>query len=300
MSACREHRGGYLLVYRVVFGEQNVEPSTSLFDGVTGDEVPVGRSSRRPGKHGRCRFQEFCVGDGLGEICGNADVPGARAVSSMARRGQHHQSRLREFGVALDEGGHLKPVAYRHVPVDDCHVVGRTVGDRLPHRGQGRVHAVAVVHLGTSRRQHAENDAAGRRVVVNDENPLVLYAAIPIAGSRIGFHLDPESDSKTELAAASDFAGHPQLSAHEPDQPSGNRQPQAGSAVSARDGGVCLSEFLEDGLQAICGNPNAGIANGEHQGGFVVSLLLEGHRYRYLSALRESDGVAHEIGQDLP
>ena len=200
----------------------------------------------------------------------------------------------------MDECGHLKPVASRHVPVDDCHVVGRTVGDRLPHCGQGPANAVALVHLRASRRQRAENDAASRRVVVNDENPFVLYAAIPIAGSRNGSHPDPESHSKTELAAASDFAGHLQLSAHEPDQPSGNRQPQTGSAVSAHDGGVCLSEFFEDGFQAICGNPNAGIANGEHQGDFVVSLLLEGYRYRYLSALRESDGVAHEIAQDLP
>ena len=43
----------------------------------------------------------------------------------------------------MDECGHLKPVASRHVPVDDCHVVGRTVGDRLPHSGQGPANAVA-------------------------------------------------------------------------------------------------------------------------------------------------------------
>ena len=80
------------------------------------------------------------------------------------------------------------------------------------------------------------------------------------------------------------------------------------SAILARGRCIDLTERLEEPGAAIWRNSNARISNGEvqHSVSIIAGHIVLARRLResspndYLAGLREFDGIAEQVGQDLP
>ncbi len=64
-------------------------------------------------------------------------------------------------------------------------------------------------------------------------------------------------------AASAHFAVDPDLSAHAGHEPFADGQAEAGTAIAARGGRICLREALEDQVQFVRGNAYASVMNGK-------------------------------------
>ena len=91
----------------------------------------------------------------------------------------------------------------------------------------------------------------------------------------------------------------PDTSVHQTHQFGRNRQPEAGTAVLACGRSVPLLESLKHFVELMSRNTDAGIPHGEVQANLVIAVPLFGHRHNDLSLLRELDGVADQVQQDL-
>ena len=89
-------------------------------------------------------------------------------------------------------------------------------------------------------------------------------------------------------------ARHREVASEQAGETPADREPEAGSTVLARVAAVHLPELLEDQLELVRGDADAGVRHGE---GDVVTPTGDGHGDRPL--VRELDGVAQEVEKDL-
>ncbi len=95
----------------------------------------------------------------------------------------------------------------------------------------------------------------------------LLGLALPLGSGPLGVGGisggDSERQTEMEARPRTEPAFHVQASAHELDQSFGDRQPEAGSAVTPGSRGVCLRERFEDRFELVFGNPDSGVGDGE-------------------------------------
>ncbi len=114
---------------------------------------------------------------------------------------------------------------------------------RRPEQGEGRHGALDCRGVHAPASQHLLEDPPVGRVVVHDEHAQPLEARRARRLRRFG---QPwrhrEAGGEMELAASTDLALDPDSPAHQLDELRGDREPEAGAAVSSRRGGVGLDE----------------------------------------------------------
>ncbi|EXF42601.1 hypothetical protein BAY1663_04992 [Pseudomonas sp. BAY1663] len=98
-----------------------------------------------------------------------------------------------------------------------------------------------------------------------------------------------------ERAAGAGRALHADLSAEQLRQFAGNRQAQAGAAITAIGGAVGLAEGLEDRRLLFDRDADAGIADGKGQLATGVPLDAQGHR----ALLGELEGIGQQVLENL-
>ena len=108
-----------------------------------------------------------------------------------------------------------------------------------------------------------------------------------------------QRQGEAEGAALARRADDGQFAAHQLDQPAGDGQPQAGTAVLARGRGIGLRKGIENAGELVGGNADAGIAHGKGQGQRLGLLPFEADGEHHLAALGELDRVADQIEQHL-
>ena len=87
---------------------------------------------------------------------------------------------------------------------------------------------------------------------------------------------------------------------HERDELFGNGEAKAGAAVLARGGAVGLGELLEDAGHGLRRNSDARVPHFKARDEVLGVLFQPGHMYQHLALLSELDGVADQVGQNLP
>ena len=92
---------------------------------------------------------------------------------------------------------------------------------------------------------------------------------------------------------------HPDASLHQPHQFGRDGQPETGAAVLASGRRVPLLESLKHFVELLSRNADAGVPHGEVQADLVVAPPLFRHRDDDFTLLRELDGVADQVQQDL-
>ena len=162
-----------------------------------------------------------------------------------------------------------------------------------------------AVHLGVPAApgvEHAGDDLAVGRVVVHREDAhagdVDRLEALVGGGQRRGVLLR-EAGGEPERRAGARLALDADLAAHELDEAPADGQAEAGAAVPPRGGGVGLRERLEQHVELLGRDADAGVAHREAQRRRGLTLLHEPHRHRHLAALGELDGVADQVGEHL-
>ena len=95
-------------------------------------------------------------------------------------------------------------------------------------------------------------------------------AATPASWPRPARRVSWHADGEPERAPGAQLAGDADLAAHQPGQPPADRQPEAGAAVLAGDGGVGLGERLEDQRELVGGDPHPGVGDLEPDDGVAA------------------------------
>ena len=153
-------------------------------------------------------------------------------------------------------------------------------------------------HLPTA--EDLVEDAAVGGVVIDDEHPHPMktrrFRGQGFGGLAVG---QVEADDKVEPASPADFAFHPDTAAHEADQARGDGQAQARAAVAARRRSVGLLEHLEDGRLFLRRDADPRVGDDEVQHHVLFRVGFPRHFQAHLPGLRELDGVADEVDDDL-
>ena len=103
-----------------------------------------------------------------------------------------------------------------------------------------------------------------------------------------------------ERRALSELARHADVAAEQVDQLPGDGEAQTGPAVLARLEGVDLREGLEDVLDLLLGDAETGVLHGDAQTEPALFLAGDDGVNRDVALLGVLDGVAEQVGQDLP
>src|ERR1700676_3541609 len=114
-----------------------------------------------------------------------------------------------------------------------------------------------------------------------------------VEGLLFQLHCKPESGASTWLAF------HADLTLHEGHQLLANRQAQAGTPVIARGRTIGLAKRLKELPLSLDGNANSTVFHAKTYPCIRLGFALFRDPYDDLSCLREFEGVADEIGQDL-
>jgi len=93
----------------------------------------------------------------------------------------------------------------------------------------------------------------------------------------------------------------PHRAAHHFGQPPADGQAETGAAVFAGDGRIYLTEGLEQAVETVRGNADAGVSDGEMEGDVLQmrGIFFALHRYHHFARFGKLDCVAQEVGQDL-
>ena len=205
-------------------------------------------------------------------------------------------------GIALDGRAERLAVRVRHHHVQDDDAVRVALGAGGPERLERRP---GPIHLGVPAApgvEHAGDHSAVGRVVVHRED---AHAGdvdrLGRSSSAVERRAGPASRSGGEPERRPDArrALHADLAAHELDEAPADGQAQAGAAEAPRGGGVGLRERLEQHVELLGRDADAGVAHLEAQRRPVVPLVHEPDGHRHLAALGELDGVADQVGEDL-
>ncbi|KAI3479879.1 hypothetical protein L1887_58027 [Cichorium endivia] len=269
-----------LLVHHIVLGEQNVV--RHLVGALGGRRCrALERGQQRivqvGGRGGRVDVRADAVVEAVGqverELRGRDEVDGDVAQVFDVAQVLHHGERVGNDGV---DAWHAA-LAVRGF-VDAVH--GEGLETEILDHG---LHACAVMQ-----RVEVEDVAAGVR------SDLLL----DLVGRDL-VELDDHGEEKVGALAV--VAAHPQVAAHEVDEATRDGQTEAGAAVLARGGAVCLAEGVKDDVELVLLDANARVRGAELEHGEVAvdhlgELALERHA---AAGVGELDGVSDEVGDDL-
>ena len=107
-------------------------------------------------------------------------------------------------------------------------------------------------------------------------------------------------DRHGKRAALADFTGDADSAAEGLGNAATDRQPQAGAAELAGHGSVGLDEGIEDGVELVGGDADARIDHLEPQVADRVRRSPVRATISTLPSVRELDGVADQVHQQLP
>ncbi len=96
-----------------------------------------------------------------------------------------------------------------------------------------------------------------------------------------------------------ELALNPNVSLHHLNQPLCNAQAESRASVLARRRSVDLRERLEDDVELVRGDANAGVRDREQVSAGVIAPAVKLHAEHDLAALRELDRIPDEIDEDL-
>jgi hypothetical protein len=108
-----------------------------------------------------------------------------------------------------------------------------------------------------------------------------------------------EVGDKREPASLSDLAVDPDPSAHQLRELRRNREAEARASVAASGGGIGLYERAEDFPLFLLRNADAGVGYHEPQPHRGIRPVVDHDVGDHFAAVRELDGVAHQIDQHL-
>ena len=135
-------------------------------------------------------------------------------------------------------------------------------------------------------------------MVVSDENATSGEGREMLEVTCVGLFFEtgcePECGAGVGMAIETDF------SIHQLDEALGNGKAEAAAAVFPCGGTVGLSERLEEQVAGLLTNADAGVLDREAQGGVVFGLSLYADADEHFALMGELDGVADEVGENLP
>ena len=236
---------------------------------------------------------------GLCRYAAKPSLLGARLAP--AERGEEHQRQRRARRVLPDRLRQRHAVHLRHVHVQDADVEGLVRPGSTPSASAGDP-------VARGRMPQASRCAVRmRRLVALSSTTSTRLprsgGCTPLRSRRVGTGRlgGGRPDREAELAAVAHLARDPDPAAHQLGQALADRQPQAGAAVAARGRGVDLAERLEQPVQPVRRDADAGVADREGQ---LVKRrraveAAGAHREDDLAPLGELDGVGEQVEQDL-
>ena len=148
-------------------------------------------------------------------------------------------------------------------------------------------------------------------VVFGDQNPaareVAAQAPLGFGAADFGIHRRQrrqrpgqwQRNGETEGRADAQRAVEVNLTAHQSDQPAGNRQAQTGAAKLARRRPVGLLKGVENPRLRIGRDTDPLVTHGEIQRQRIGRSGALADRQRHLALLGKFDGIAHQIEQDL-
>ena len=143
-----------------------------------------------------------------------------------------------------------------------------------------------------------KNSAVGE-IVVDDEGGQAAHR-FERERRRFGMRFrQAEARGEMKFAPASQFALDPNLAAHQLDQARRNAQAEAGAAVISSGGAIRLNERFENSGLLLGSNADAGIGNDGVQAHIAIAPFADSQADDHFAAMREFDGVAGEIDDDL-
>jgi len=204
-----------------------------------------------------------------------------------------------------DVAGELQTVPARHLVIEDSEL------ERIAGADRRVEHLQRLLGIGRAAEPHAPGreqvleDLAVGVVVVDDQAVQALQLAQAFAsGGRTrrartrGRALERDLEPEDAALAGRRTAADP--SAHELGELAADREPEAGAAVAPRDRAVGLDEGLEQARLRRCIEAGSGVAHLAAQYRAPAVPGAPGHHHDDLAPLGELDGVADEVGQDLP
>ena len=109
-----------------------------------------------------------------------------------------------------------------------------------------------------------------------------------------------QRDVQHKTAAAARRAVQVNAPAHHLRQLHADRQAQTTAAITARGGTVSLHKSTKNGLLFVQCNPNAGVGDFNAQSQTAYKPIGWPHRYFNLPLFGKFDGIADQIGHNLP
>ena len=232
----------------------------------------------------------------LGQVAGEAQFLEAAGVALVGGRGVDDQGQPGQLLILEDFSSQLGAVHARHQVVEYREVGGQAGTHPLPQQLQGFLGIARNMHLHAELlqllAQHMQVDA----VIVHHQGvtPLKTGRGLVAAfADHRQLHREVEAGTLAGLAFDADFA------AHHLHQLTGDRQAQPGAAVLARGGAVGLGEGIEQLVDLLLGDADAGVDDRELQAAAIVPVFQRHHLQDDMAVVGELDGVADQVHQDL-
>ena len=285
------------LVYRIVFGQQNIEPPPFGLPGVG----RYGHGSARPRLHHRTNgCQQLVPANRFAERGGNSRRGPTGRGARRAGRPQHD-----------DAAGQFRYSRVMHRAVSNPSIPGiwqssriRRTGSAAPRISRNACKASSPLRAATGRICHLRSVFASTRRLVSlssTSSAMSPCRSSSGAGTSCGrlSSCRPNRAVKWNALPRPRARLHPDPPAHHPHQPRRNRQPQPRPAELAGHRFVRLPEGLEDGFPLLLGNPDPRVDHREVQRRPALRRLFHLHRGQHLAFRRELDGIAQQVEQHL-
>ncbi len=121
-----------------------------------------------------------------------------------------------------------------------------------------------------------------------------------IGNERLGRQSFLERNGGVELRALAFLAFDPDAAAHHLAQFAADRQAETRAAVFPRGGSIDLGKGLEEAIDLVRGNADAGVPNGKENEVFAAFVFRTAHADTDVALGGESHGVGEKVDQDLP
>ncbi len=116
----------------------------------------------------------------------------------------------------------------------------------------------------------------------------------------VGRDVQGEGRGEVHARAHADFADHGNVAAHEPHQTLADGQAQASALVGARISFADLGKGLEQGVELVVGDADAGVGHAEEDAALIVfSHGEKARRHGHAAGMGELEGVADHVRQHL-
>ena len=289
-----EDAGGDLLVDDVVLGEQDAERAAlaeAAVDAPGGTEQFVGDLAALE-RGGEDAVQLLEVGR-LGEA-GDESRRQILAIGGLLlQRAKENARRAGGATLAADFLDKILAGLVGQFVVDDGAVEGQACAQFLDHLGGGAQRHGDHAPDGDEGFDHGANARMGD----GDDERFALQNFIRHERFRPGGLLERNGDLKGRAVTV--FAFDPDVAAHELGELAADGEAEAGAAVLACGGGIDLREGLEELVDLVGGDADAGVADGKENKRFAGFGLGTGDGDADFALGGEADGVGEEIDEDL-